>query len=229
MKLLRNLLRLNLKWRACGFLLAGLVLSSCSSPSNDILFTDNPQPPSAVTGMTSPTGTTPATETASGGLTAARFQVGDTVIVDYSGTGGAAKIPENTQTVTEDGTITLPYIGAVHAAGLTSGELQNEIHDLYVPKYYTQLTVNVSGQQRVYYVGGEVKQPGRLLYTGETTVTKAIQSAGDFTDYANRKNVLLIRSNGQRIKVNCVKAAQDPSLAPPVYPGDQILVHRRIF
>ena len=224
MKLLWNPSRLNLKWHACGFLLAGLVLGGCSSPSNAILFSDNPQPPSALAGTT-----VSSTEMPSGDLTAARFQVGDTVTVDYSGTGGADKIPENVQTITEDGTIILPYIGLVHAAGLTTGELQQKIHDLYVPKFYTQLTVNVSGQQRVYYVGGEVKQPGRLLYSGETTVTKAIQSAGDFTDFANRKKVKLIRANGQVIKVNCIKAAQDPSLDPPVYPNDQILVPRRIF
>lgn len=221
MKLLWNPSRWNWKWQACVVLLAGLVLGGCSSP-NPILFSDNPQPSSASAGATAVAAGTP-----SGDLTAARFQVGDTVTVDFSGTND--KIPENVQTVTEDGTITLPYIGSVHAAGLTTGELQKEIHDLYVPAYYTRLTINVSGQQRVYYVGGEVKQPGRLVYAGATTVTKAIQSAGDFTDFANRKKVQLIRSNGESMKVNCIKAAKDPSLDPPVYPGDQILVPRRYW
>lgn len=222
MKLFCNLSRLNVKWPACGFLLAGLTLGGCSSPSNPILFSDNPQPPSAATGTEAT-----STDTAPGDLTAARFHVGDTVTVDYSGT--LEKIEENVQTITEAGTITLPYIGAVRAAGLTAGELQREIQEDYVPKYYTQLTVTVSGQALVFYVGGEVKIPGRLVYTGGTTVTKAIQAAGDFTDFANRKKVLLIRNNGERVKVNCIKAAQDPSLDPPIYPGDQIMVPRRIF
>lgn len=221
MKLLWNPSHLNLKWHVCGLLWAALVLGGCSSASNPILFSDNPQPPpGSVAAIAS-------AETPAGGSTAARFQVGDTVTVDYSGTND--KIPENVQTVTEDGTITLPFIGLVRAAGLTTGELQQKVHDLYVPKYYTELTVNVSGQQRVYYVGGEVKQPGRLLYSGETTVTKVIQSAGDFTDFANRKKVQLIRNNGQVIIVNCIKALKDPSLDPPVYPGDQIQVPRRIW
>jgi protein involved in polysaccharide export with SLBB domain len=214
----------HLTWQASGLLLAGLIFSGCSSSSEDILFSDNPQPPSAVTGTGAGTAAAAAN---SGALTAARFHPGDVVTVDYSGT--IQTIPENVQTVTEDGTITLPYIGAVRAAGLTSGELQNEIHDLYVPKYYVRLTVTVSSPQRVFYVGGEVKQPGRELYVGETTVTKAIQAAGDFTDFANRKKVKLIRNNGQIITVNCIKALQDPSLDPPVYPGDQIQVPRRIF
>jgi polysaccharide export outer membrane protein len=160
-------------------------------------------------------------------LTAARFHVGDTVTVDFSGT--ADQIPEHVEPIKEDGTITLPLIGAVRALGKTAGELQNDIHDLYVPKFYVRLTVTVSSPQRVFYFGGEVKQPGRLIYAGETTVTKAIQAAGDFTDFANRNKVLLIRGTGDTIKVNCTKAMQDPSLDPPVYPGDQIQVPRRIF
>jgi protein involved in polysaccharide export with SLBB domain len=221
MKLLWKLSRL--KWRVLGLLLATWIFNGCSSPSGDILFSDNPQPPFAMNGAPTPT----ASGAPAGDFTAARFHIGDTVTVDYSGTADA--IPENVQTITEDGTITLPYIGAIRAVGLTSGELQNEIYTNYVPKYYVRLTVTVSSPQRVFYVGGEVKQPGRQLYIGETTVTKAIQAAGDFTDYANRKKVLLIRNNGEIIKVNCIKALQDPSLDPPVYPGDQIQVPRRIF
>lgn len=207
-----------------GLLLAGLILGGCSSSSEEILFSDSPQPPSALAGTG--TGTAPADANA-GDLTAARFHVGDTVTVDFSGT--VTPIPEIVQTVTEDGTVTLPYIGPVRAVGMSSGELQKEIHDLYVPKYYVRLTVTVSGQLRFFYVGGEVKQPGRQQYAGEITVTKAIQAAGDFTDFANQKKVKLIRHNGEVITVNCVKAIQDPTLDPPVYPGDQIQVPRRIF
>jgi polysaccharide export outer membrane protein len=220
MKLFWNLS--HLKWHAAGFLLAGFILSGCSSSSNDILFSDNPQTPGALTG----TGTNP-TDTMSGDLTAARFHVGDTVTVSFSGT--ADTILDHVEPIKEDGTITLPYIGAVRAGGRTARELQNAIHNLYVPQYYVRLTITVSSPQRVFYVGGEVKQPGRQLYIGETTVTKAIQSAGDFTDFANRSKVWLTRSNGERIKVNCTKALQNPSLDPAVYPGDQIQVPRRLF
>lgn len=216
-----------LKWQALGFLLAAFVFNGCSSSSNDILFSDNPQAPSALTGTGTPSTDTTSTDTTSTDLTAARFHVGDTVTVDFSGT--ADPILEHVEPIKEDGTITLPYIGPVRALGRTAGELQNDIHDLYVPKYYVRLTITVSSPQRVFYVGGEVKQPGRQLYIGETTVTKAIQAAGDFTDFANRSKVWLIRSTGDRIKVNCNKALQDPSLDPPVYPGDQIQVPRRIF
>jgi polysaccharide export outer membrane protein len=171
-------------------------------------------------------GLSPENSTA-GNPAAPRFHVGETVIVDLTGT--ADLIPEHLEPIKEDGTITMPLIGKVQAAGKTAGELQNEIHNFYVPHYYVRLTVTVKSQDRVYYVGGEVNKAGPILYVGETTVTRAIQSAGDFNDFANRRKVWLIRANGKRIKVNCNKAFENPSLDPPVYPGDQIQVPRRFF
>ena len=155
----------------------------------------------------------------------ARFHVGDTVIVSLSGL--PQDIPIHQEPIKEDGTITMPDIGHVQAVGKTAGELQNEIYNLYVPKLYRHLTVTVNPGDRVYYVTGEVKTPGRQLYVGQMTVTKAITTAGDFTDFANHRKVWLIRANGQRIKVNCNKAIQDSSKDPPVYPNDQIQVLRR--
>lgn len=164
------------------------------------------------------------------GYTAAevpRFHVGDTVIVQL--TGLPQDIPPHQEPIKEDGTITMPDIGHVQAVGKTAGELQNEIHDLYVPKLYRHLTVTVVPGDRVYYVTGEVKAPGRQLYSGQMTVTKAITTAGDFTDFANHKKVWLIRANGQRIKVNCNEALRNPAKDPQVYPNDQIMVPRRLF
>jgi polysaccharide export outer membrane protein len=157
----------------------------------------------------------------------ARFHIGDSVSVAL--TGLPEIIEPHVEPIKEDGTITMPNIGHVQAAGKTAGELQNEIYNLYVPKYYRHLTVTVNTGDRVYYVKGEVKLPGRQLYAGQMTVTKAITTAGDFTDFANHRNVRLIRANGQTIKVNCNKALQDPSQDPLVYPNDQIQVQRRFW
>ena len=89
------------------------------------------------------------------------------------------------------------------------------------PNITSASTSSVKPGDLIYYVRGEVKQPGREIYVGETTVTKAITSAGDFTDFASH-NVKLIRANGEVIKVNVDKALEDPTLDPQVYPGDQI-------
>jgi protein involved in polysaccharide export with SLBB domain len=194
---------------ACAWLVAGVIFTGCSSPSQGPFVLDNPKSrPSAAA--------------------VARFRVGETVIVTFSGS--PIDIPAHEEPIKEDGNIALPYIGAVHAEGKTAGELQNEIQSDYVPKYYVRLTVTVKSGDRVYYVGGEVKGGGRQLYVGDTTVTKAIQSAGGLTDYANHGKVWLTRATtSQRIRVNYDDALQNPAKDPPVYPDDQINVVKRIF
>jgi protein involved in polysaccharide export with SLBB domain len=168
----------------------------------------------------------PAADGGSPNAEVARFHVGETVSVSFSET--PDQITPHEEQIKEDGTITLPLIGPVKAVGKTAGELQTEMHDLYVPKYYVRLTVTVKPGDLIYYVRGEVKQPGREIYVGETTVTKAITSAGDFTDFASH-HVRLIRASGEVIKVNVDKALEDPTLDLQVYPGDQVYVPRRIF
>jgi polysaccharide export outer membrane protein len=162
----------------------------------------------------------------------ARFQVGDTIVVNFSGLppGDSMITTAHTEAIKEDGTITLPYIGQVVAVGKTAGELQTEILNLYVPKYYLNLTVTVTSGDRVYYVGGEIKGDGRQLYVDGTTVTKAVQSAGGLTDFANHHNLKLIRAaTGQVITVDYDQALQNPADDLPVYPNDQINVSRRLW
>ncbi len=203
---------------AFAWLMAGIIFTGCGSPSQGPVFSDNPQPPASV--MPPPP--------ASGSADVARFQIGDTVIVSFSGAPDA--ISDHEESIKEDGSITLPLIGPVYAVNKTPGELQNEIYADYVPKYYMRLTVTVKSGDRVYYVGGEVKGPGRQLYVGDTTVTKAIQSAGGLTDFANHSKVWIIRaSNGQRIRVDYDKALENPAKDLPVYPDDQVNVEKRLF
>ena len=156
----------------------------------------------------------------------AKLSVGDTLTVALSGLPEA--IEPHVEPIKDDGTITMPDIGPVQAAGKTPGEVESEIYHLYVPRIYTHITVAVSAGDRVYYVSGEVKQPGRELYLGATTVTQAIASAGDFTDFADRTDVWLTRGK-HRLKVNCKNAFEDPSKDPLVFPGDKITVGRKIF
>ena len=157
----------------------------------------------------------------------ARLHVGDTITVVLDGL--PEVIQPHEEAIKEDGTINLDLIGHVKAAGHTAGELQNAIHDLYVPKYYTHITVTVKTGDRVFYVRGEVKTPGRQIYVGQITVSKAITSAGDFSDFANRSKIWLVRANGQRFKLNGNDILDGSAPDPQVYPGDQIEVVRRNF
>jgi polysaccharide export outer membrane protein len=196
---------------ACAALMTGLVFTGCSSPSQ---------------------GQLPQTRNSAGppnGADVARFHVGDVVTVSFSGI--PVPMPDHVESIKEDGNITLPLIGAIYALGKTAGELQTEIYTNYVPKYYVRLTVTVISGNRVFYVGGEVNSHGqRMQYSDGLTVTKAIQSAGGLTDFANHGKVWLIHANGgQRIRVDYDEALKNPAKDPPVYPDDQVNVEKRIF
>jgi protein involved in polysaccharide export with SLBB domain len=132
--------------------------------------------------------------------------------------------------IKEDGSISLPYVGKVKAEGKTVGELEKEVHDLYITnKIFTSINVNVNSENRSYSVDGEVRNPARQVYASETTVLSAIASVGGFTDFANKKKVRIIRTNGKVLFENCNKAKENPSLDLPIFPGDKIIVPRRIL
>ena len=169
----------------------------------------------------------PPTGEYSGDPAVARLHIGDTITISFDGL--PELLPTQEKTINEDGTISLSDIGSVKAVGKTTGQLETAIHDGYVPKYYTHLTVTVKAGDRVFYVRGEVKNPGRQIYVGQTSVAKAITAAGDFTDFANRGKIWLIRANGQRFKIDCEAIMNGETQDPPVYPGDQIEVTRRLF
>jgi len=205
---------------ACAAVFTGIMLSGCGS-TGDPIFTDNPNAPTM-------------TGSATNADQAARFHIGETVVVATStGSDSAAPGPISAAgqnyLIAEDGTISLPLVGRVQAAGKTPGELQDDIDKAYVPRYFLHLTTTVNAQSRVYYVGGEVMHPGPEVYVGQTTVTTAIQAAGDLSQFASHKRIWLTRPDGTRIEVNYDKALNDPAQDPPVFPGDKIEVHRRYF
>jgi polysaccharide export outer membrane protein len=134
------------------------------------------------------------------------------------------------QAVADDGTITLPLLSdRVKAAGRKDTELANDIHDLYVPRYYRRMTVNIKRENRFYFVGGQVKNPTQRQYTGDMTLLRAIKSAGDFTDFADRRHVNIIRSNGTRETIDVKAIIKNPKKDVPIYPGDTIDVPLRIY
>ncbi|HEY3862932.1 MAG TPA: polysaccharide biosynthesis/export family protein [Verrucomicrobiae bacterium] len=155
------------------------------------------------------------------------LRIGDGISVELAG------IPEDYKAdqtiIKDDGTISLPYIGRITAAAKTPGQLERDITDAYVPRFYTHMSVTVTPIARYFFVGGQVMNSGggRILYTGPITVIGAIQSAGDFNPFARRTKVQITRANGKIEYVNCVKALKHPSLDVPIYPGDRIFIPRR--
>ncbi|PYJ04840.1 MAG: hypothetical protein DME25_09405 [Verrucomicrobia bacterium] len=157
------------------------------------------------------------------------FHEGDALIVIFSDLPGNQPSTPFEEHIKDDGTITLLLDQIFKAAGKRRGDLEREIHDRYVPDYYRNLTVTIKPQDRFYFVDGEVRASGRQLYVGRMTVLKAIGSCGDFTDFANKKKVKVIRNDGRIDIVNCVKAREDPRLDLEIFPNDHIIVPRKII
>jgi protein involved in polysaccharide export with SLBB domain len=128
-----------------------------------------------------------------------KLAVGDTVIFRVLEDQEDAK----TLSVSDAGELDVPEMGLVTAAGKTCKQLAFEIKSKLEQTTYYHATVMLGIQQlnktksgRRVYLAGEVLRPGpQEIPAGVTwTVSKAILSAGGFTQYADKKKVRLVRS-----------------------------------
>lgn len=202
-----------------GLVLTGLWLAGCRAPSSQLAETPGAAVSGGTTTANSPSGLK------SGPIGPEIIKVGDSLTVIFS---DFKPEPQAiVDTVRGDGTITLLLDQQFHAADKTRGELEREIRTNYVPRYFKFLTVTVVPKDQFYFVGGEVRSPNRYQYVGTSTVTRAIQSAGDFTDFALKTGVKLFRVDGRIETVDCIKALKNPTLDLQIFPGDTIKVPRR--
>jgi polysaccharide export outer membrane protein len=131
--------------------------------------------------------------------------------------------------IDDRGLITLPYIGAITAAGLSASDLSQRIRETYIAKkFYTTVDVLVSVTERYVYIGGEVGRPGRIVWTPDLTASKAIQAAGGFSLYAKETAVNLVREN-RPYPLDIKLAQKDPTQDPRLMPGDSLQVSRSAF
>lgn len=127
--------------------------------------------------------------------------------------------------IRDDGTVTLLSNKVFTAAGKTAREFEKEVHASYGLKLYQIGETDPPPIE----VSGEVTTPGKRPFSGPLTILKAIESAGGFTERANKRKVKIIRADGTFLLVNCVKARADARLDVPVYPADQIFVPGRLW
>lgn len=96
-------------------------------------------------------------------------------------------------TIDTEGKILLPIIGELAVKGLTLEEAQ-ELIQTNANKFLIKSTVIVKLTSFKVTVLGEVKNPGYLyVYNNQVTLLEVLGLAGDLTQFANRKNVKLIR------------------------------------
>lgn len=99
--------------------------------------------------------------------------------------------------VRPDGTVTLPLIGEIRAAGRTTLQLKEEIKS-QLKQYLKNAVVTVSVTTVSSYrftVAGNVTQTGIFNPNYYVTVAEAIALAGGPNEYGDAENVVLIRSD----------------------------------
>ena len=89
------------------------------------------------------------------------------------------------------------------------------------------------GERELFYIRGEVARPGPYQFESGMTIIRAISYAGGFSQFANRKQVDILRAGGkgvqEKITVNLKAIEEGKKEALPLRPGDTIIVPRRIF
>lgn len=118
---------------------------------------------------------------------------GNKPIVSDGGTTQNYLDPIRGYMVSDDGSVYLPLVGSVHLGGLN----QSQASRLLTKKYgeylrFPYAKVDILNQR--IYVLGEVKNPGVVAVTNEQlNIYEALAQVGDFTDYADRKDIKIVR------------------------------------
>ena len=100
-------------------------------------------------------------------------------------------------TVTPDGKISFPLIGAVQAGGKTLNELSVELANKlarFVPDLSLSVVVHQVNSMLVYVIG-RVHNPGRFVLNANIDVLQALAMAGGLNPFAEQGNIKIFRES----------------------------------
>jgi len=151
------------------------------------------------------------------------FRNGDVFEMKLSGPPEEFTREFNLVLTVDEGSVNLPLIGRVAAAGMSSTQLASSIERrLKEAKIFTianvNITVNPSANQRTVIVGGSVRAPGRQTWITDLTLTGAISAAGGPSEFASDGMKIIRGGKAQKYSRKAIK--KNPSLDPKVEPGD---------
>lgn len=129
--------------------------------------------------------------------------------------------------VDSEGMLDLPIIGKVQASGLSTWELREALNEKLKPHIkYASTQVKLANMRVT--VLGEVKNPGlQYMYNDKNTLLEMISQAGDFTDFADRSRIQVIRHEKNGTLNTYLDLTSPLTLHSPYYflmPGDIIYV-----
>jgi protein involved in polysaccharide export with SLBB domain len=130
-------------------------------------------------------------------------------------------------TVGADGTVNVPLIGEIKASGLTGTQLERTMQNRFMAeKIFTNPTViiNIPQLARFVSISGGVRQPQRLVWNNDLTLSSAIGNCGGLGDFGSPKGIRIIREGKIFGMFNLRDIQGDPATDPKLLPGDQVLV-----
>jgi polysaccharide export outer membrane protein len=128
-----------------------------------------------------------------------------------------------------DGKISLPLLDDIQAAGLTPLQLKDELTKKlkgFVDNPTITITVVEANSYKV-FISGEVKTPGIIRIRSEITLVKLIIMAGGFTEWANKRKILVITTEDgkeKRITVNYNKIIDGDIPDIIIKHGDTVII-----
>jgi protein involved in polysaccharide export with SLBB domain len=126
--------------------------------------------------------------------------------------------------VNSAGYVSIPLVGQVKAAGLTTRQLESALMARMKDKIANDPKINVEiATYASFYVYGEVKKAGVYPFQPGLTVADAVATAGGLTYRADESKVLLQRAGSRRTVIVPVDGTVR------VYPGDNLRVAERYF
>lgn len=155
------------------------------------------------------------------------YKIGAQDVLDIS----VFKVPDLSKTVqvADTGTINLPLVGEVPAAGRTAQDIERDLTKRLGDKYLQspQVTVFVKeyNSQRV-TIEGAVKKPGVYPIRGRSTLLQAIATAEGMTEVAESEVVIFREGQSGRsaAKFNIEDIRSGKTQDPQLMQGDTIVV-----
>jgi protein involved in polysaccharide export with SLBB domain len=125
--------------------------------------------------------------------------------------------------VRRSGVVPVPLIGNVAVVGRTATEITRQVTAMLLDGYLRKPSVTVDVEKfNLYYIKGEVRNPGGYRFVDGLSIEKAIALAGGVTERAAETDVRLARS-GQTQPVAGISPTTELS------PGDVITVGESFF
>jgi protein involved in polysaccharide export with SLBB domain len=127
-------------------------------------------------------------------------------------------------TIDGSGTVRLPLIGQVRAAGYTGPQLEQAIGAALAQGYLKSPRVAVEvATYRPFYIIGAVNRPGQYPYIDHMNALNAVALAGGFLPSAVESVVFLRREgSNEEVEVPADRTTQ-------IHPGDVVKVHNTFF